>query len=86
MLQHVNLSGAATLNTHRSMHGCAMHYPQRLWLLLQIAAQAGLGLPEWYDAGKVSIENSKISFGECLPWTMYTNSVLGRCSSCAWLE
>jgi hypothetical protein len=33
--------------------------------LLQIAAQVGLGLPEWYDAGKVSIENSKISFGEC---------------------
>ena len=56
----------AAWDKHRSMHGCTVH-DLLLLSLLQIAAQAGLGLPEWYDAGKVSIENSKISFGECLP-------------------
>jgi hypothetical protein len=30
---------------------------------LQIGASAGLGFPEWFDAGKVAIQNSKISFG-----------------------
>jgi light-harvesting complex I chlorophyll a/b binding protein 5 len=28
----------------------------------QLGAQAGLNFPQWYDAGKVAIENSPFSF------------------------
>lgn len=35
-------------------------------LFTAIGAKAGLGFPQWYDAGEVSIQNSQISFGTLL--------------------
>jgi len=46
-------------------------------LFTAIGAKAGFGFPQWYDAGKVAIQNSSISFGTLL----MTQFLL-----CGWVE